>query len=320
MLDFVKPLATYSDLVLAADDFQLLDSDDSACQAIDWVKELERNQRAAIEELEMCQRTSSQALLQAARCLRENVRSKGPTIPVVCCPNYGPAAWKIIQNLVMNGRGGGWKGTSALITPSKVRFVNQVIDSCANQLTKRGFRPIHWHEELTGEEELTQILECLGLGECSIDGNAAWCLPSEDLDNFSSCVCDRITRFSELRGIESIPKYVAAMHVDKLVHERRSYSPCSSKQIATTVHGAKNREFDNVFILWPYQVKGGPERQRRLLYNGITRSKKNCMVLVQGEVERATNDPVLSLLGPAQPAFPKNEKSKSSSAKKVKRQ
>ena len=41
---------------------------------------------------------------------------------------------------------------------------------------------------------------------------------------------------------------------------------------------------------------------------------KNCVVLVLGDVKRAANDPILSLLGPAQPAVP--DKGKAKNAKK----
>ena len=53
--------------------------------------------------------------------------------------------------------------------------------------------------------------------------------------------------------------------------------------IAMTISQAKNREFDNVFIIWPYRVGGGDEHKRRLLYNGITRAKKWCNIIVQDE-------------------------------------
>ena len=48
-----------------------------------------------------------------------------------------------------------------------------------------------------------------------------------------------------------------------------------------TIHQAKNREFDSVIVLWPYEVQGSPERQRRLLYNAITRAKRQTVVVVQ---------------------------------------
>ena len=48
-----------------------------------------------------------------------------------------------------------------------------------------------------------------------------------------------------------------------------------------TIHQAKNREFHSVIVLWPYEVAGSVERQRRLLYNAITRAKFRVLVVVQ---------------------------------------
>jgi superfamily I DNA/RNA helicase len=48
------------------------------------------------------------------------------------------------------------------------------------------------------------------------------------------------------------------------------------------VHQAKNREFDTVVVIWPYTVAQDDEGKRRLLYNAITRAKKQCTVIVQG--------------------------------------
>jgi superfamily I DNA/RNA helicase len=94
------------------------------------------------------------------------------------------------------------------------------------------------------------------------------------------------------------------------LHEKRAYRIHTPARIVTTVHGAKNREFDNVFILWTYKLPPDPEQQRRLLYNAITRSKEKCVVLVLGDTKRAKTDPVLCLLGPAEEAFPRTAKDK----------
>jgi hypothetical protein len=51
---------------------------------------------------------------------------------------------------------------------------------------------------------------------------------------------------------------------------------------AMTVQQAKNREFDGVVVIWPYQVGGDVEHKRRLLYNAVTRAKRWCNVIVQG--------------------------------------
>jgi hypothetical protein len=53
--------------------------------------------------------------------------------------------------------------------------------------------------------------------------------------------------------------------------------------IAMTVQQAKNREFDGVVVLWPYQVGGDAEHRRRLLYNAVTRARRWCTVIVQSQ-------------------------------------
>ena len=65
---------------------------------------------------------------------------------------------------------------------------------------------------------------------------------------------------------------------------RRQYGGGTSHLVtAMTVQQAKNREFDGVVIIWPYQVGGDVEHKRRLLYNAVTRAKRWCNVIVQGQ-------------------------------------
>lgn len=52
---------------------------------------------------------------------------------------------------------------------------------------------------------------------------------------------------------------------------------------AMTVQQAKNREFEGVVVIWPYQVGGDIEHKRRLLYNAVTRAKRWCNIVVQGQ-------------------------------------
>jgi superfamily I DNA/RNA helicase len=53
------------------------------------------------------------------------------------------------------------------------------------------------------------------------------------------------------------------------------------------VHGAKNREFDNVVVLWPAAIGGDDEQRRRLLYNAVTRAKSRCLIVVQSKAALA---------------------------------
>ena len=69
----------------------------------------------------------------------------------------------------------------------------------------------------------------------------------------------------------------------RLCHQRcRSYRRLPAPGVrALTVHQAKNREFDSVIVLWPYEVQGSDARLRRLLYNAITRARRAAVVIVQ---------------------------------------
>jgi len=309
LLDFVKALSDCSALILAADEFQLLDSSVDGCPAVEWLQTSGNGSCNLCTLLTTCHRTSVQGILDAARCIRENAAADCETIPVICCPNHGPAAFKIIEALVYNASA--WQGSTALISPSHDDFIRQVLASCDSQLQKKNLNRISWFHECAAREERKQLHECLGLEkqDCCSGG---WNAPTGNLAPAASQVVTRTQRFSRLRGIQDIPHGVVARHVDTVVHERRAYCGHSPKRIVTTVHGAKNREFDNVIIVWPYTVPSDAEQKRRLLYNAITRSKKHCMLLVRGDLQRATNDPVLSLLGPATPAFPPRGKKKTS--------
>jgi len=306
LLEFVAALSKHGSVLLAADDFQLLDSTVTGCPAVEWARTQAGNRAGSIEELTICHRTSVTGILDAARCLRENTPSTGRTIPLVCCPNHGPAAWKIIERLVCCAPSDRWTGTCALICPSHDPVSGRVLESCANQLRKRNLAPIAWQVECSAEEEQRRTAVSLGLATATPDSNGSWQAPSGPLDGIATNVLNRVQRCARLRGMDAIPRRLVARQVDTAVHEQRAYWSPSSSRTVTTVHGAKNREFDNVFVLWPYRVPSDVAQRRRLLYNAVTRSRRNCMVLVQGDENRARNDPVLALLGPPEPAFKPN--------------
>ena len=317
LLEFVQALSASSTLLLAADDFQLLDTCITGCPAVEWVRTLQENGTADITELTEPHRTSVKGILEAARCLRDNIKSSVITVPVICCPTEAPAAWKIIDALVLHYYSEPWKGTTAVICPSNDPFIDKVLDSCSSQLKKRSRLPMRWHVECAIEEEQQRICSSLGLTNGNDLPDCHWTEPSLELDPIGVNVVARSHRFARLKGLYPIPQTLVARHVDRIVHEKRAYCLHYPSRSVTTVHGAKNREFDNVFVLWTYKVRSDQVQQRRLLYNAITRAKNNCIVLVYGDLNRAVNDPILSLLGPPQPAFSRKSKRKRGQSRKA---
>ena len=100
---------------------------------------------------------------------------------------------------------------------------------------------------------------------------------------------------------------------EQMVHTSRAHGRSSSRFVVTTVHGAKNREFDNVCVLWSYQIPPDPELQRRLLYNAITRAKVNCVIFDTRRKDIVMNDPVVTLLGSPKPVFESKPKARKGS-------
>ena len=78
--------------------------------------------------------------------------------------------------------------------------------------------------------------------------------------------------------------------IETIVHTYRShYKKDHSKFSFMTVHQAKNREFDHVILLWPYEVHGTATKKRKLFYNAITRAKKKVDIIVLDPKNRILN-------------------------------
>ena len=72
--------------------------------------------------------------------------------------------------------------------------------------------------------------------------------------------------------------------IARQVSLRRQHGGATSHQLtAMTVQQAKNREFDGVVVIWPYQVGGDAEHKRHLLYNAVTRARRWCNIIVQSQ-------------------------------------
>jgi superfamily I DNA/RNA helicase len=84
-------------------------------------------------------------------------------------------------------------------------------------------------------------------------------------------------------GINESSKSALNEKILNFYHNRRVYKRYKeNKKQVLTIHQAKNREFDNVIILWTFGIAHGASEEylRKLLYNAITRAKCTCTVIL----------------------------------------
>lgn len=281
-LDIARGLSTKADLLVAADAFQDL-SETGQSPAVGWL-----DSAAEVEHLTTVHRTSDTGLLQAALALRRgNPVASAGNAKFFAAPNPNVAAGFL-------ARGIAWSGGNEVVvisptTEENSPFVRDTFKRlAAKPFEKNGkkYGPYTVHWERSRESLERDLCERLNL---AVDDGAIVRAPAfapgpklpgqivvEQWLDRQRRVCGRnVFSSSELR---------AAVH--RSVQLLRAQPSRRSGLRAMTVHQAKNREFDNVLVLWPVQVPSDPEAQRRLLYNALTRAKKLATVIVQDPAPR----------------------------------
>jgi superfamily I DNA/RNA helicase len=308
-LDLVKALCEATQLILAADPFQFLQSGAIVCPAVTWVEGLSGSGLREHHQLTEPHRFSRNlGIVLAARALREQSQLENPTIAV----HYGPAtptAWWIVDRLLLGWFGPRWNGTTALISPSGGGVIDDVLRLMSEHATKRRRDPIRWVRQSTSESEQAVLHDALGVTGDHLDEDN-WRRPIELSNPRAEEVIERAHRFAQLRGLNRISKNLISFFAEQMAHISRAHSKNSDRFVATTVHGAKNCEFDNVCVLWSYRIPADTELQRRLLYNAVTRAKTNCVIFDTRRKNIVMNDPIISLLGQPKPISDRRSKTK----------
>ncbi|HBB94697.1 MAG TPA: hypothetical protein DC054_04845 [Blastocatellia bacterium] len=297
-LDLVKQLAKHCQLFAAADDFQLLEDGVEGCPSVNWIREA-HELGARVVTLTKPHRCSIAAIVKASVALRTNTRSLQTTISVYCCPVIVMAATK----LTFHRPGGDF----ALISPTH-RDITNILRAHDDWLRRKGRVPVYWRREASKQEETTGLMKEMALNRA----RKVWRVPNAPLSPTALRAAHFIVKASKLRGLSEIPMSFAVSLAQRFMSTRALWHHRAVKRMALTVHGAKNREFDNVVIFWsPHSVKGwSEEMRRRLLYNAVTRAKRTCVVLYLGDEQSCLDDPVVGLLGSAEPAFGPPKRSK----------
>lgn len=275
-LRIVEGLASRMEVFVAADEFQCLNEELRPNPTCLWIEQV-----CSVIELTQPQRTNNAELLGAAAAIRRGLPPEsGKAFKVTLTPNPPLAGTWLNGNL--HWYGGGKR--VAVITPTLGAFAQRTLSWAAENRTKNGFGPysILWEE--SDEKAVARFLSKIALQD------------DNDIPTLITLLMaagdPRATRdLSDWMDTQRRTQAKIAFSRDEITHaieqgfaqRRRSRKGDAGGWRGMTVHGAKNREFDNVILLWPAAIGGSDDQKRRLLYNAVTRAKERCLVLVQAQ-------------------------------------
>lgn len=277
-LDIIRALSATSNCLMAADDYQDLESSGENA-AVAWAR-----QAGDIVTLTHNHRTSATGLLAATSALREGrvVPGNGGGFAVLGAHNHNVGAGHLSRNLTW------WNASDdiAVITPVRAANSQFVRDLIAR--VERGpigdpaVGPYRVPWEVTQEDQCEQFIAELGLPADPEVGLVASELHLPDVGALSTTLGAWLDQRRRLAGLTTVTVREIHQQVRLIYQRSRAHRRVRERGVrAMTIHQAKNREFDSVIVLWPYEVAGAAERQRRLLYNAITRAKRQAVVIVQ---------------------------------------
>jgi superfamily I DNA/RNA helicase len=298
-LEIVKKLTNATNILIAIDPFQYL-SDTVDSEAMNWII---RN-AFKIHNLDDggIKRTSNNKILTTATCLRKGEKIDGGKIYIMLSASTPLTSYHLKTNIHYNLA----SGNIAIITPTQnCKFVTEAIDSLSSPYEfkkgKNKGKTIGPYDKLLGSDGFANIDELLKD------------IPKKDLNKTDLKDLAKDKNFIIRRSSEILLKKMSRRNSLNVCYEEVYFTFCqvihsynnfyrkenTSKIVLTTIHGAKNREFENVIVLWPYEVSGNLIKKRKLLYNAITRARRNVVVIVQHknlDLQDLLNDELFNLI------------------------
>jgi hypothetical protein len=275
-LGVIKGLAGGLQVLCAADEFQEL-TPQGSCEGVDWAQAA-----GTVVTLDQVHRTKVAALLAAARSVRSGTAPvQGTGFTVLAAPNANVAASHLARNLT-------WAGGAqvAVLSPARpvsspfVRDAFYRLEAKPFKKDGKSFGPFTLPWETSTHDELKSWEELLGLDGDDRVVTAAEITAHET--RLPGPLIDWVRNRGRLAGDVTFPADQVREQLERAMALVRAHTtPRQRVRTGLTIHQAKNREFDRVVVLWPVQVPGDNEVQRRLLYNAITRAKYDCVVIVQ---------------------------------------
>lgn len=277
-LEIVQRLAGVAGVAVGADEFQDLSST-GPNPAVAWLRSSTK-----VEELTVVHRTRELGLLAAATAIRSGgAINEGPGFRLIARPTAPTAASFITQTLT------GFRGRQVAVIaptgPDRSRFVRSVLDLvCTVQYGRPPKGPFTIEWEGSSAQVVSSYEQLHGIADLP-DGEA---VGTEQLLGAGGHLLDRamgewVERQRRLRGLTRFPMREVRVAVRAAAQRSRATPHYPRPRTAMTAHQAKNREFPVVFVLWPFEVAKGAEKQRRLLYNAVTRAREKAYMIVQGK-------------------------------------
>lgn len=272
-LSIIQNLARHVTLLVAADEFQCLNEDLRPNPTVQWLETVCKG-----TELIEPRRTNIAQLLTAASAIRQG---RGPVADgafrIFQTPNSGLAG-SYIANAIAWARG----RRVAVITTTANKFAGDVVDWIGTRTNTKGNGPYSVRWERSDNKAMGEYLANVALHEKMSVPDVLRVLTAGDDIRVHSEVTGWLNKQRRTKGRIEFSKEEVVDAITRSFTARKHSTACrDSSHVAMTVHGAKNREFDHVVVLWPAATGGDDEQKRRLLYNAVTRAKRQCIVLVQ---------------------------------------
>ncbi|BDU77437.1 ATP-binding domain-containing protein [Mesoterricola sediminis] len=275
-LRVVEGLSARQEVFAAADEFQCLNEELRPNPACTWLAQV-----CSAQELIQPRRTRVTELLDAAAAIRRGEPpTSGTAFKVQLTPKLPLAGTWLIQNLCWFGGG----KRVAVITPSLCPFSLGTVSWAAANRTKRGSGPysIKWEESETKAAE--SYLSKIALQDVNDIPTLVSILDNAGDFRVARDLADWLDIQKRARGKVTFTRSEIEQAIRQgFAQRRRAHKGDGEGWKGMTVHGAKNREFDNVIVLWPAATGGSDDQKRRLLYNAVTRAKNRCLVLIQAK-------------------------------------
>lgn len=196
--------------------------------------------------------------------------------------NSGLLAWVVAFQLTRGSE------DVAILTPdSKNPIILNAIKSVAEQpknWPKGGtFGPFQVTWEGGDSSIENELVEAIGLPVSASYDEVCALLEKHLAQPTVKSVDRRIRRLHRVTGQSEFEKAQLVSFISDAVRTNTRLGFKKSAKIkAMSIHGAKNREFERVIVLWPQSATGSDEHKRRLLYNAMTRAKSHCTIIVLG--------------------------------------